>query len=164
MGCSLLSATPLTLTIGRRRTLRVRRRQWPQRRRSGGYWRSSASACSARPLALFEPAPVCPARLLNHLICQEKQGWGYRHPECLGGLEVDDQFELRGLLHGQVGGLAPLQDAIHIVGGAPVHVTTTRRIGHETAGFGKYSVPVDRRQPTLGDEVDKPCAVIKGDR
>src|SRR5262245_33515370 len=33
---------------------------------------------------------VCPARLLDHLICHEEQGWGHREPERLGGLEVDD--------------------------------------------------------------------------
>ena len=54
--------------------------------------------------------PVCPARLLEHLICQEEQGWGHRHPERLGGLEVEDQLELPGLLYGQVRRLGAFQD------------------------------------------------------
>src|SRR5713226_1549343 len=45
----------------------------------------------------------CP-RLLDHLIRPEKERWGDGEAERLGGLEVDDQLELCGLLHGQVGG------------------------------------------------------------
>src|SRR5437867_3923918 len=54
-----------------------------------------------KALASFEPAPVCPVRLSDHLICQKKQGWGHRHPERLGRLEVDDQLEPHRLLHRQ---------------------------------------------------------------
>src|SRR5438445_586450 len=53
-------------------------------------------------------SPLCPAlrphrpgpRLLEHLVRLEEDGWGNRQAEGLGGLEVDDQLELRGLLHG----------------------------------------------------------------
>src|SRR5206468_9726865 len=71
-----------------------------------------------------------------------------------------DQLELCRLLHGQVSGLGPLQEAIHIVGGTPAQVMMTRRIGHETTGFDKHSVEVYRRQPTLCREVDKPCGML----
>ena len=54
-------------------------------------WFGKASASCA-------PAPVCPARLLDHLIGQEEQGGGQRDPERLGGLEVNDQFVLHGHL------------------------------------------------------------------
>jgi hypothetical protein len=40
----------------------------------------------------------------------------------LGGLEVDDQLELHGLLHGQVSGLGPLGDLVHVCGRAAVDV------------------------------------------
>ena len=52
--------------------------------------------------------PLDSARLLDHLVCQEEQRGGHRNPERLGGLDVDHQFELRGLLHGQVPWLGPL--------------------------------------------------------
>ena len=42
----------------------------------------------------------------NHLVRLEEEGRGNREAERLGRLEVDDQLELRRLLHGQVGGLA----------------------------------------------------------
>ena len=41
----------------------------------------------------------------------EQERRGDRDPERLGGLQVDDQLELRGLLHGQVRGFGALQDA-----------------------------------------------------
>src|SRR5215470_677819 len=80
--------------------------------------------------------------LPDHLVRLEQQRRRDGETEGLGGLEVDDQLELRGLLHGQIRGLGPLQDPIHIVGGAPVHVAPTRRIGHEPTSFGKRSLPV----------------------
>jgi hypothetical protein len=39
----------------------------------------------------------------------EEEGWGDREPQGLGGFEIDDQLELRRLLHGQVGGLGAFQ-------------------------------------------------------
>jgi len=47
--------------------------------------------------------------LLDHLIRAEQQrGWDGK-PESLGGLEVDDELELGGLLDGRSAGLAPLR-------------------------------------------------------
>ena len=51
---------------------------------------------------------------LDQLIGLEEEGRGNRDPEGLRGLEIDDQLELRRLLHRQVGGLTPLQEAMHI--------------------------------------------------
>src|SRR6266699_588690 len=35
-------------------------------------------------------------------------------PERLGGLEVDEQLELRRLLDGEIGGLGALEDLVHV--------------------------------------------------
>jgi hypothetical protein len=43
------------------------------------------------------------ACLLDHLICQEKQGRRHRNSQRLGGLEVDDRLKLQGLPHGEGG-------------------------------------------------------------
>jgi hypothetical protein len=40
---------------------------------------------------------------------QQQRLWD-RKAERLGGLEIDDQFELRGLLDGEVGGFGTLED------------------------------------------------------
>ena len=48
--------------------------------------------------------------LLDDLVGPLEQRLRDGEPERLGGLEVDDQLELGGLLHGQVGGLGALED------------------------------------------------------
>jgi len=60
------------------------------------------------------------AGLPDHLVRLEEERRGYRQSEVLGGLEVDDQLELRGLLHRQVRRLGPLQDFIDISGSATI--------------------------------------------
>ena len=55
------------------------------------------------------PLRTCPSpHLLDHLVRLEQERRGHGEAERLGGLEVDDQVELCGLLHRQVGGLRAL--------------------------------------------------------
>jgi hypothetical protein len=49
------------------------------------------------------------AGLLDYLIRSLQERRRDRQAERLGGLEVDDQLELRGLLNGEIGGRAPLR-------------------------------------------------------
>jgi hypothetical protein len=67
--------------------------------------------------ALFGWARPC-ACLSDHLVRLKQERRGDGEAQFLRGLEVDDQLELRGLLHRQVGGFGSLQDAVHVVGGA----------------------------------------------
>ena len=46
--------------------------------------------------------------------------------ERLGGLEVDDQFELGGLLDREVDGLGSLENFIYVLGGASAIVRNAR--------------------------------------
>src|SRR5437763_599070 len=89
----------------------------------------------------------------NHLICLEEDGWGNGEAEGLGCLEVDDQLELHRLLHRQVGGFRPLEDAIHVVGGAAEEVRQVRSIGHQTASHDPYPAGKHARQVLLGGEL-----------
>ena len=51
--------------------------------------------------------------LLDHLIRPLQKRRRDRQAEGLGGLEVDDQLELRRLLDGQLGGLGALENLVH---------------------------------------------------
>src|SRR5207249_4760559 len=53
------------------------------------------------------------ARLANHLIRLEEEGRREGEAERLGGLEVDNQLELMGALHRQVGRFSAFQDFVH---------------------------------------------------
>src|SRR5262249_16227331 len=53
----------------------------------------------------------------------------------LGGLEVDDKLELRGLLDGQVGGLRALEDLAHEGGAAPPEISQARPVRDEAPGL-----------------------------
>src|SRR2546425_2133521 len=81
-----------------------------------------------------------------HLVGQHQECWGKRDSEGLGGLQVEDQVELRRLLHRQVGGLGPLEDFVHIDGSAAVEVERAWPIGQEAARLHKWPDVVYCRQ------------------
>ena len=56
--------------------------------------------------------------LAEHLISLEQEAWGDGQAERLGSLEMEDQLELHGAFHGQVGGLGGLEDLIHVCCGS----------------------------------------------
>src|SRR2546428_723951 len=89
----------------------------------------------------------------NHLVRQEEERWGYGDAEGLGGLEVEDQLELCGLLHRQVGGLGAFQELVHVGGGASPQVKHVWSIRHETASLHPRPRTVYRWQAMLGREV-----------
>src|SRR5262245_7068471 len=72
--------------------------------------------------------------LLKDLIRPRQQRRWDRQAERLGGLEVDDQLELRGLLDGEVAGLRTLEDAVDVGGRAAELVGKVRAIRHQAAG------------------------------
>jgi hypothetical protein len=55
-------------------------------------------------LFMASPLRTSSLDLFNHLIRSREERRGDRQAEGLRGLQIDDQLELRGLLHGQVGG------------------------------------------------------------
>src|SRR5262249_51535621 len=76
-----------------------------------------------------------------------------------GGLEVDDQLKLRGLLDRQVSGLRALEDAGDITGGTPILCGAVRRVAHEAAFIRPGGGSVDRGQSRLCREIYDPRAV-----
>src|SRR5258707_15544723 len=68
---------------------------------------------------------------LDHLIRPLQERRWNRQAEGLGGLEVDDQLELRRLLDGQVAGFCTLENPVHVHSSAPIHINSVRAIGHE---------------------------------
>jgi hypothetical protein len=75
-----------------------------------------AECCSQELTALVEHT------LFDHLILPQQQRLRNRQAERFRRLEIDDQLELGGLLHGQIGGPGALQDLVYIHGQAAEHV------------------------------------------
>jgi hypothetical protein len=59
-------------------------------------------------------------------------------------LEVNDQLELHGLLHGQVSRLGPFQDLVHRGSGSAPPDRKVRRIGHEAPSLHIDSVSSEK--------------------
>jgi hypothetical protein len=57
--------------------------------------------------------------LANHLTRLEQDAWRDGQAERVGGLEIDDELKLHGLLDRQVRGFRPSEDLVHIDGAAP---------------------------------------------
>src|SRR6266568_5872315 len=100
---------------------------------------------------------------LNDLVRPLQQGLRDRQAEGLGGLEVDDQLNLRRLLHGDVGGLGALEDLVHDARRTPVHGDEAALIGHEAPSLREQSVPVYRREVALCREIDEPRSLKNKD-
>ena len=66
--------------------------------------------------------------LLNHFIRPRQHIRRNRQTDLLCRFEIDDELELRRLLHGQVGGLGAFQDLVHI---------SRRRAGIVTIGLAR---------------------------
>ena len=73
----------------------------------------------------------------DHLGCLEEEQWGDRDAEGLGGLEVDDEIELHGLDHGQIGRLGALEHPAGIDTQLTIRLVNTGAIAHQAARGGK---------------------------
>ena len=79
--------------------------------------------------------------LPDDLVGLEEEGRGNGDTQGLGGREVDDQLELHGLLHGEVGRFGTFQNLVHVVGGTAVLVGAVHPIGHEPARLHELPKP-----------------------
>src|SRR5262249_3322826 len=87
-----------------------------------------------------------------------------RQADLLGGFEVDDELELRRLLHREISRLGAFQNLVHIRGSASEQVGGVRAIVHESAGFRIAWLWVNRREPVLCRQVRKLCSLENEDR
>ena len=104
---------------------------------------SNSFGCS-----LYPPAPARSAESSGRSAC---------------GFQIDDELELRRLLHGEIGGLSAFQNLVHIGGGAPVQVGKAHAVGHKPPGFHKFCPVVYRREPALYREVCNLCSLRSED-
>src|SRR5262252_6908692 len=84
---------------------------------------------SAPRSPFHKPCNLSWACLAEHLVRLDEVRRRDGEVEGLGRLEVDDQLELRGLLHWQVGGLGAFQDLVYVERGTAQEVGIACPIG-----------------------------------
>src|SRR6266581_3392073 len=78
-------------------------------------------------------AVACCRPSLDHLILSLEHADRNCQTNLFCRPKVDDEFNLRGLLHGQISRFGTLQNLVHVNRRAPILVNVVRPIGHETA-------------------------------
>src|SRR6516162_609281 len=87
---------------------------------------------------------------LNNLIRRSQQRLRDGDAKRLGGLEVDDEFEFRRLLHGEVGRLFAFENAADIDANLVERIVEAAAIAHQAAGEGELTVFERRGQRMAG--------------
>src|SRR5262245_20531429 len=117
----------------------------------------SVSSAMSLPKSAGEPASAVPPRSasftssrftsLDHLVGAAEQREGEGDAKRLGSLEVDDQFNLCDLLHGQVGRLLAFENPSGVDADRMVQVRKVASVAHQAAGRGEHAVCVNRWHP-----------------
>ena len=90
----------------------------------------------------------------DDLIGSEQECGRNREAKGGGGLSVDDEFDRRRLLDGEIRRLCALENPIGIVGGAPRDVGHVCPIGEQSTFVDIFAHRIDRRQPVRRGESD----------
>src|ERR1700720_3173785 len=90
----------------------------------------------------------------DYLVSRGEQRRRDGQAERSGGLQIDYQLKLSGLLYRQIARLGALQNLIHVGGAAAYHLRKAHPIGHQTPGIDPFPRPEYARQALLRSEVD----------
>src|SRR4030095_6401489 len=103
------------------------------------------------------------AASLDDLIRPRQQRGRDREAEGFGGLEVDDESELRRLLDRQVGWLGALENLRRQRRAPPEQIGIIRPVAQEAAKLRPDRRLRNRREPVRGGELQETCAERKRD-
>ena len=103
-------------------------------------------------------------RVSEALVSAREKRQGEGEPERLGGVEIDDQFELGGLLHGKVGGFRTSQYPVDVSCRTPELRLHVRAVGHEAARLGCFSAGINRGQSAALRMLDDQLLMANEDR
>src|SRR5262245_54516616 len=101
----------------------------------GCAWKSRSARSSPHVRFL----PMCPARLLDHLVGKDEEARWHREAERFGRLEVDAQLDFRGLLDRQVGRLLPLENPAGVDASQTVRICQTAAVAHQATSHDELA-------------------------
>jgi hypothetical protein len=78
-------------------------------------------------------APQRTASLFDHIVGAREQRSRNDRADRLRGFEIDDELELRGLLHRKIGGFTAFEDGVHIA--RDLAASLRRRVRSATNGL-----------------------------
>src|SRR6266516_1460498 len=93
-------------------------------------------------------------RSLDQIVGSNEQGQRHLKPKRLGGLEVDDQFKLCRLFHGQITGPRALENLGHDKSALSPHAGKNRPIGGEPSGLRMLPPLVNGRESIFRREAN----------
>src|SRR5262245_63297209 len=121
-------------------TLRDHCRQWPRNTR----YQADATPYLGRSSTGWI-APACGWRTHSiHLVGAAEQRRRHREAECPGGLEVDDQLHLRGLLDRQISRLFAFENSSGVNADLSIVIRLTGSVAQQAAGRGERAILMDR--------------------
>src|SRR6516164_8960958 len=112
--------------------------------------RSALGTSSRRSANRFDKSSRTSGVSLNNLIGGGQQRFRDGEAERFGCFEIDDQFDLRDLLHRQIGRLLAFENAPGIDAKLVRQIAEAAAIAHQTAGKGELREWVDRRHRIAG--------------
>src|SRR5262249_33213142 len=101
--------------------------------------------------------------LFDHLIRSHQHVRRDCQAQLLRFLKIDDEFELHGLLHGEITGLDTLQNLVDVNSSAPKQVVNARAVKHEATSVDIVALRIRCRQAVLGREVCDLCSMRTGE-
>jgi hypothetical protein len=102
-----------------------------------------------REVPIATNAPQQTASLFDHLVGADEQRRRHGETECLGGLEVDHQFEFGRLLNRQVSRFIALKNPCDVNPSLSISIRNARSVTDQTAGNGVLAEWVDRWDPRV---------------
>src|SRR2546430_14744265 len=102
--------------------------------------------------------------LLDYLVGNGKQPRRKAEVKCFGSVEIDHELKLGRRHDRQIRALRALEHAANIDTSQPISLGDARSVAYQTAGFGIFTQPVDRREPVVGRQRNEVYAAVGNQR